>query len=63
MASDEDFPKLRDSTRPNIEWLKAPKPPTVKPKNPDGRLVNLRTGDVVKVREIIELDGINPDDL
>lgn len=52
---DEDFPKLRDSTRPNVEWLKAKKNPVVKPKAPSGILVNLPNGRIVQMKEVTDI--------
>lgn len=48
-VQDENFPKLRDSSRPNVEWLKAKQGPIVEPKAEDGVIVNLPSGRLAKV--------------
>lgn len=47
--TDEDFPKLRDPSRPNVEWLRAKPNPIQQVKAPDGIIVNLASGVITKV--------------
>jgi hypothetical protein len=62
MQEDQDFPHLRDETRPEVEWLKAPALPQPKSKNVDGYVVMVgAVGHYVKVRTLEEIDGIIPD--
>jgi hypothetical protein len=64
MTEDQDFPKLRDSTRPNTEWLQTASLKGQKPNAPDGIAVNIvgTGGGYTKVRTIGEIDEIVSED-
>lgn len=52
MQDDENIsPRLRDSSRPNVEWMKAKQGPIKSVKAPDGYLVNTPFG-LIKVKEL-----------
>ncbi len=53
ITEDVNFPKLRDASRPNVEWLKAKQGPIHRPKASDGFLLNTPTG-LIKVKELAD---------
>ena len=64
MYEDQDFPKLRDETRPSTEWLQTPKLVAQRSSMADGIAVNITGtgGGYTKVRTIGEIDEIVSED-